>query len=56
MIEGVLVEVWREKWNRLWGSEGGGIFDWEGIGDKLISKYKSAIKGPYQLDTVLTQI
>ena len=56
-MERILVKIWRGKWNRLWGSDGGRRqIDEEGLNTKLRPKYKSSMKGSKQLESFLTQV
>ena len=51
-MEEVLVEIWRRKWNRFWGSDGGRKIDEEGFCTNLRPKSKSTD----QLESFLTQL
>ena len=55
-MEVILVKIWRRKWNRICGSDGGTNFDEEGLITNLGQKSKSEMKGPDQLESSLTQL
>ena len=56
LMEGILVHIWRSKWNRFLGSDGGRKIDEEGLSTNLWPKSKSAMNGSNQLEILLTQL